>query len=151
MPKAASTAARSTSSPTTTATAPKTVEQAHWLVRSDEVLLIFNPLSTPNSTAIEIHEHQEGAANFRLDRRGQVERSQELSLDHGLAAELQTETRICAAYILKNHPGKTIGVLYQNDDFGLSYIIGLRDGLGDQASKLIVIEILYETASPTVD
>ena len=69
----------------------------------------------------------------------------------GWQPNYQTEARIYAAYILKNHPGKTIGVLYQNDDFGKDYIIGLREGLGDQASKLIVIESSYETASPTVD
>src|SRR5436309_1494265 len=47
--------------------------------------------------------------------------------------------------------GKTIGVLYQNDDFGNDYDISLREGLGDQAGKLIVIESSYETSSPTVD
>ena len=69
----------------------------------------------------------------------------------GWQPNYQTEARIYAAYILKNHPGKTIGVLYQNDDFGKDYVIGLRDGLGDQASKLIVMESSYETTSPTVD
>ena len=60
----------------------------------------------------------------------------------GWQPNYQTEARIYAAYILKNHPGKTIGILYQNDDFGKDYVIGLRDGLGDQANKLIVIEFV---------
>ena len=30
-------------------------------------------------------------------------------------------------------------------------MIGLREGLGDQANKLIVVEASYETSSPTVD
>ena len=42
-------------------------------------------------------------------------------------------------------------MLYQNDDFGKDYVIGLREGLGDQANKLIVVESSYETSSPTVD
>jgi len=42
-------------------------------------------------------------------------------------------------------------VLYQNDDFGKDYLIGLKDGLGEQAKKLIVVEVPYETSSPTVD
>jgi ABC-type branched-subunit amino acid transport system substrate-binding protein len=42
-------------------------------------------------------------------------------------------------------------VLYQNDDFGKDYVIGLKEGLGDQANKLIVVEAAYETSSPTVD
>ena len=69
----------------------------------------------------------------------------------GWQPNYQVEARIYAAYILKNHPGKTIGVLYQNDDFGKDYVIGLREGLGDQANKLIVMEASYETSSPTVD
>jgi ABC-type branched-subunit amino acid transport system substrate-binding protein len=69
----------------------------------------------------------------------------------GWQPNYQTEARIYAAYILKNYPGKTIGVLYQNDDFGKDYVIGLREGLGNQASKLILIEASYETSAPTVD
>ena len=60
----------------------------------------------------------------------------------GWQPNYQTEARIYAAYILKQLPGKTIGILYQNDDFGKDYVIGLRDGLGDQANKLIVIEFV---------
>ena len=68
---------------------PKTVEQARKLVESDEVLLDLQParhaaeLGDP-----EIHERQEGAAAVRRHRRHQVERSEGLSVDHGLAAEL---------------------------------------------------------------
>ena len=36
----------------------------------------------------QVHEREEGAAAVRRDRRHQVERPEELSLDHGLAAEL---------------------------------------------------------------
>jgi hypothetical protein len=31
------------------------------------------------------------------------------------------------------HPGKTIGAMYPDDDFGKDYLTGLRDGLGDRA------------------
>ena len=68
---------------------PKTVEQARKLVESDEVLLVFNPLGTPSEHGDpEVPEHQEGAATVRRDRRHQVERSEELPLDDGLAAQL---------------------------------------------------------------
>ena len=68
---------------------PKTVEQARKLVESDEVLLVFNPLGTPSNYGDpEIPELEEGAAAVRRHRRHQVERSEELPLDHGLAAQL---------------------------------------------------------------
>jgi branched-chain amino acid transport system substrate-binding protein len=41
-------------------------------------------------------------------------------------------------------------VLYQNDDFGKDYLKGLKDGLGDKKS-LVVVEASYETQDPTVD
>ena len=68
---------------------PKTVEQARKLVESDEVLLVFNPLGTPPNTAIQKYLNtQEGAATVRRHRRHQVERSEGIPLDHGLAAQL---------------------------------------------------------------
>ena len=73
---------------------PKTVEQARKLVESDEVLLVFNPLGTPpNYGDPEIPEHEEGAAAVRRHRRHQVERSEGLPLDHGLAAQLPERSR----------------------------------------------------------
>jgi branched-chain amino acid transport system substrate-binding protein len=45
--------------------------------------------------------------------------------------------RIYASYILANHTGARIGVLYQNDDFGKSYVNGLGDGLGAKAGSMI--------------
>ncbi len=69
----------------------------------------------------------------------------------GWQPNYQTEARIYAALYSEELSGKTIGVLYQNDDFGKDYVIGLREGLGEQVNKLIVIETSYETSAPTVD
>ena len=122
---------------------PKTVEQARKLVESDEVLLIFNPLGTPGNTAIQKYMNSKKVPQiFVSTGAAKWNDPKNFPWTMGWQPNYQTEARIYAAYILKNHPGKTIGVLYQNDDFGKDYIIGLRDGLGDQANKLIVIEFL---------
>jgi hypothetical protein len=44
-----------------------------------------------------------------------------------------------------------IDALYQNDDFGKDNFKGLKDGLGDKASTMIVAEKSYEVTDPTVD
>ena len=133
-------------------TPPKTVEQARKLVESDEALLIFNPLGTPGNTAIQKYMNAKKVPQiFVSTGAGKWNDPKNFPWTMGWQPNYQTEARIYAAYILKNYPGKTIGVLYQNDDFGKDYIIGLHDGLGDQANKLIVIESSYETSSPTVD
>jgi branched-chain amino acid transport system substrate-binding protein len=56
----------------------------------------------------------------------------------GWQPSYRIESRIYARYILKNFPDAQIAVLYQNDDYGKDYLIGLREGLGDKANKMIV-------------
>src|SRR6201993_3124567 len=131
---------------------PKTVEQARKLVESDEVLLIFNPLGTPGNSAIQKYMNAKKVPQiFVSSGAAKWNDPKNFPWTIGWQPNYQTEARIYAAYILKNFPGKTIGVLYQNDDFGKDYVNGLREGLGDEASKLIVIETSYETSTPTVD
>src|ERR1700687_1967609 len=131
---------------------PKTVEQARKLVESDEGLLIFNPLGTPGNTAIQKYMNSKKVPQiFVSTGAAKWNDPKNFPWTMGWQPSYQVEARIYAAYILKNHPGKTIGVLYQNDDFGKDYVTGLHDGLGDQAGKPIVVEASYETTSPTVE
>src|ERR1700681_3368369 len=131
---------------------PKAVEQARKLVEADEVLLVFHPLGTPRSSAIQKYMTTKKVPQiFVSSGAAKWNDPKNFPWTMDWQPNYQTEARIYAAYILKNFPGKTIGVMYQNDDFGKDYVIGLREGLGDQANKLIVIEASYETTSPTVD
>jgi ABC-type branched-subunit amino acid transport system substrate-binding protein len=131
---------------------PKAVEQARKLVESDEVLLIFNSLGTPSNSAIQKYMNAKKVPQLFISTgAAKWNDPKNFPWTMGWQPNYQTEARIYAAYILKNHPGKTIGVLYQNDDFGKDYVIGLREGLGDKANKLILVESSYETSSPTVD
>jgi branched-chain amino acid transport system substrate-binding protein len=131
---------------------PKAVEQARKLVEADEVLLIFNPLGTPSNSAIQKYMNAKKVPQlFVSTGAAKWDDPKNFPWTMGWQPSYQVEARIYGKYILQNYPGKTIGVLYQNDDFGKDYVIGLREGLGDQADKLIVIETSYETSSPTVD
>jgi len=131
---------------------PKAVEQARKLVESDEVLLIFNSLGTPTNSAIQKYMNAKRVPQlFVSTGAAKWNDPKNFPWTMGWQPNYQTEARIYAAYILKTYPGKTIAVLYQNDDFGKDYVTGLREGLGDQASKLILIESSYETSAPTVD
>ena len=131
---------------------PKAVEQARKLVESDEVLLIFNPLGTPSNSAIQKYMNAKKVPQiFVSSGAAKWNDPKNFPWTIGWQPSYQVEGRIYGAYILKNYPGKTIGVLYQNDDFGKDYVIGLHEGLGVQADKLIIVEASYETTSPTVD
>ena len=113
---------------------PKAVEQARKLIESDEVLLLFGTSGHRlQHRDPEIRQQQEGAATVRRHRRHQMERPEELSLDHGLAAQLPERSPASTQSILtKEKPAAKIAVLYQNDDMGKDYLKGLKDGLGQR-------------------
>jgi ABC-type branched-subunit amino acid transport system substrate-binding protein len=69
----------------------------------------------------------------------------------GWLPSYRDEGRIYARYILKNYPGKKIGILYQNDDFGKDYLIGINDVLGSAKSQIVVAEVPFEVSQPTVE
>ena len=57
-----------------------------------------------------------------------------------------------ARYIQQNLKGKKIGILYQNDDFGKDYVIGMKKVLGEKGTtdNPIVDEEVYETTASDV-
>jgi branched-chain amino acid transport system substrate-binding protein len=132
---------------------PKTVEQARKLVESDEVLLIFNSLGTPTNNAIRPYMNQKKVPQlFVATGATQFGDLKNFPWTMGWQPTYQTEGRIYAKYILQNHPQGKIGVLYQNDDSGRDYLKGFHDGLGEEATKrMIVAELPYEPTDPTVD
>ncbi|MHB8267834.1 ABC transporter substrate-binding protein [Bradyrhizobium sp.] len=132
---------------------PKTVEQARKLVESDEVLLIFQSLGTPTNNAIRQYMNQKKVPQlFVATGATQFGDLKNFHWTMGWQPTYQTEGRIYAKYILQNLPQGKIGILYQNDDSGRDYLKGLHDGLGEEATKrMIVAELPYEPSDPTVD
>jgi branched-chain amino acid transport system substrate-binding protein len=131
---------------------PKTVEMVRKLVEDDQVLFVFNPLGTPSNTAIwkYMNDHKvpqlfvaTGATKWG-DPKGHP-------WTMGFQPNYQIEGKIYAHYLLKNIPNAKIGVLYQNDDYGKDYLKGFKDGLGEAAKKVIIMEQTYEVTDPTVD
>jgi branched-chain amino acid transport system substrate-binding protein len=130
----------------------KAVEQARKLVESDEVLLIFQSLGTPSNTAIQKYMNSKQVPQlFVATGATKWGDPKNFPWTMGWQPSYQSESRIYAQYILKNHPNGKIGILYQNDDYGKDYVKGLKDGLGDKAKTMIVSELPYEVADPTID
>ena len=131
---------------------PKTVEMARRLVEQDQVLLIFQPLGTPPNSAIHKYMNAKKVPHlFVATGATKWNDPKHYPWTMGWQPNYQTEGRIYAEHILKNNPKAKIAVLYQNDDYGKDYLKGFRDGLGDKASSMIVKEVSYEVADPTVD
>jgi branched-chain amino acid transport system substrate-binding protein len=132
---------------------PKTVEVTRQLVEQDQVLLLFNPLGTAPQTAVRDYLNEKkvpqlfvssGAAKFNDPKHYPWTMG-------GIQPTYLMEARIYGRYIIKNLPDAKIAVLYQNDDFGKDYLIGLREGLGDKSDKMLVATQTYETTDATID
>ena len=118
---------------------PKTVEQARKLVESDEVFLIFASLGTAPNAAIQKYMNNMKVPQLFVatgaSRWGDPEH---FPWTIGWQPNYRAEARIYATYILQQHPDAKIGVLYQNDDFGKDYVLGLKDVLRDKYDKMVV-------------
>ena len=131
---------------------PKTVEQARKLVENDGVFLIFGSLGTPTNAAIQKYMNAMRVPQLLVttgaSRFGDPEH---FPWTMGWQPTYRGEARIYATYVLEHYPNSKIGLLYQNDDLGKDYILGLRDVLGDKYDKMVVASASYEVGMPTVD
>ncbi len=131
---------------------PKTVEQVRKLVEEDHVLALFNTLGTPPNSAIRGYLNDNKVPQmFVATGANKWNDPKQFPWTMGWQPSYQIEARIYGHYILKNIPNAKIAVLYQNDDFGKDYLIGLQQALGDKADKMIVATKTYETTDPTID
>jgi branched-chain amino acid transport system substrate-binding protein len=131
---------------------PKTVELVRKMVEEDQVLLTFNILGTPPNTAVQGYLNDNKVPQlFVATGADKWNDPKNHPWTMGWQPSYRIEARIYGRYILKNIPNAKIAIVYQNDDFGKDYLVGLREGLGDKADKMIVASNTYETTDPTID
>jgi ABC-type branched-subunit amino acid transport system substrate-binding protein len=131
---------------------PKAVEQVRKLVESDEVLLTFQIIGTPSNAAVQKYLNAKKVPQlFAATGASKFTDPKNFPWTLGFNPNYFVEGRIYGQYVLKEHPKAKVGVLYQNDDLGKDYLNGLKAGLGDKASSMIVAEASYEVSDPTVD
>ena len=131
---------------------PRTVEQIRRLIEQDEVAFTFNTLGTPPNTAIQKYLNQKKVPQLFVatgaDKWGNYK---QYPWTIGWQPSYRTEAQIYAKYILAKKPDAKIGILYQNDDFGKDYVLGVKDTLGDKFDKMVISQASYEATDPTVD
>jgi branched-chain amino acid transport system substrate-binding protein len=131
--------------------APKAVEQSRKLVDDVGVLAEVGTIGTVPNVAIQKYLNSKQVPQLFITAGGRrFNDPKTYPWTVPLYPDFETEGRVIAKYILKTRPDAKIGVLYQNDDYGKDYLKGLRAGLGERASQ-IVLEVSYELADPTID
>ena len=130
---------------------PKTLEQTRRLVEEDNVAFTFATLGTPTNSAIVRYMNQKKVPHLFVstgaDKWGDYK---DYPWTIGWQPSYRTEAQIYARYILNEKPNAKIALLYQNDDFGKDYFLGLKDVLGDKFEKMVTVAT-YESTDPTVD
>jgi ABC-type branched-subunit amino acid transport system substrate-binding protein len=131
---------------------PKAVEHVRRLVEQDKVLMLWQTLGTPTNSAFHKYANAKKIPHLFLAT-GATKWGDPKNYPWTIGGQpaYQVEATIYAKHLLKTKPDAKIAVLYQNDDYGKDYVKGLKDGLKDKASSMIVAETSYETAEPSVD
>jgi branched-chain amino acid transport system substrate-binding protein len=130
---------------------PKAIEQVRRLVEQDGVACVSNTLGTASNSAFVKYLNQKQVPHLFVgsgaDKWGNY---QEHPWTIGWQPSYRTESQIYARFALQQKPGAKIGILYQNDDFGKDYLVGVRDALKDQFDKSVVTAS-FEVSDATVE
>jgi branched-chain amino acid transport system substrate-binding protein len=130
----------------------KAMEQTRKLVESEGVAFVFNSLGTANVKAAQAYLNQKKVPQlFVATGADQWADPAKFPWTMGWQPSYRTEAKIYVRYLQKEKPSAKVCLIYQNDDFGKDYKIGLQEGLGDQFDKIVVKAVSYEVTDPTVD
>src|ERR1700684_37136 len=131
---------------------PKAVENVRSLVEGDEVALIFGVLGTPLNIAVRPYLNKQGVPQlFVAAGTSALNDPAHFPWTTGWQPNLRDEAKFYARHLLAHNPKPKVAVLYQNDDFGKDLLNGLKEGLGEDADKMIVAAQNFQSSDPTID
>jgi ABC-type branched-subunit amino acid transport system substrate-binding protein len=131
---------------------PKSVEQTRKLIESENVFLIFGTVGTPTNIAIQKYLNAKKVPHlFVQSGSAQFTDAKDFPFSVPAYPSYVIEAKVYANYIKKTRPNAKIAIIYQQDTFGQGYLNAFKEGLGADASKMIVREASYEVNDPTVD
>src|SRR5437868_900591 len=130
---------------------PKAIEQTRKLVEDDGVLADVGTVGTTPNVAIQKYLNGAKVPHSCISAGGRrFADPQNFPWSVPMYPGFEMEGRTFGQYILKNKPDAKVGVLYQNDDFGKDFLVGLKAALAEGKTK-IVAEVAYELTDPTID
>lgn len=131
---------------------PKAVEQTRRLVESEEVLVVFNALGTASNSAVQKYLNAKKVPQlFVSSGAAKWNDPKNFPWTMGFTPSYETEGYIYAKYLLRERPVSKVAIFFQNDDFGKDYLKGIKAGLGDRATSMIVAEEAFDVSEPTID
>jgi branched-chain amino acid transport system substrate-binding protein len=130
----------------------RTVEGVRRLVEQDQVLAIHSIPGTPTNLAVQRYLNERKIPQlFAAAGASRFHDKAHYPWTIGFIPSYHGEGVIYGRYILANLKDAKIGILRQADDYGRDFLEGIKAGLGDKATSMIVADITYEPTDPTVD
>lgn len=131
---------------------PRTVEQTRKLIEEEGVAFVFSSLGTPTNTAVQKYLNDRKVPQLFIatsaDKWGNYK---QYPWTMGFNPSYRAAAQIYMKYVLAKNADPKIGILYQNDDFGKDYVIGVRDVLGNNFGRMVVKSVTYEPTDPSID
>jgi branched-chain amino acid transport system substrate-binding protein len=129
---------------------PKAIEQTRKLVEDDGVLADAGTVGTTPNVAIQKYLNGAKVPHIFVSAGGRrFADPKNFPWTVPMYPGFEMEGKTFGQYILKHKPNAKVGVLYQNDDYGKDFLVGLKAALGDKVK--IVAEVAYEITEPTID
>jgi len=120
------------------------------LTKSDNVFALFNVVGTPNNLAIRPQQNDDCIPNLFLATGDAAWGDpDQYPWTIGSIPTYPTEMAMFVDYLQTAKPDATIAVLYQNDDFGKSYLDSLN-ALTDGTDMSVVAEETYDSENADV-
>ena len=130
-----------------------TVQLTRRLVEQDKVFATVGQLGTEHNLAVRGYLNQVKVPQSLVSTGASAWGTQgkEYPWTIGWQPDYISEGRLYGLHIKQNFNGKKIAVLYQNDDYGKDYLLGLRSALGKSyADANIVAQEPYEATATSV-
>ncbi|MCH8065650.1 MAG: ABC transporter substrate-binding protein [Chloroflexi bacterium] len=126
----------------------KAVDLTRQLVEQDKIFALFNALGTPNHLQVIDYLQERGVPDMYVAT-GAIEWVKDPSarpLVFGSNPNYTGEGLVLGKYIADNFAGGKVGIILQNDDFGIDGAAGIEIGVGDAVE--IVGQLPYEVTDP---
>jgi branched-chain amino acid transport system substrate-binding protein len=129
----------------------KTVEQVRRLIESDNVAFLFNMLGTAPNSAVVKYINAAKVPHLFLSVNGDKWGDyQTYPWTMGFAPSARIEAQVFAKYALGQNANAKFAVLYQNDDLGKDFVLGVKDVLGPRFDLAAAVAS-HEVTDPTID
>ena len=132
---------------------PRALAQTRKLVEDERVALLFSSVGTAPNMAVRTYLNDAKVPQlFVASGIDAWADPAHYPWTIGWQPSYRIEARVYARYLLAHKANAKICVLYQNDDFGRDYLIGLKEGLTpEKYDRMVVKSDSYEVTDPTVE